>query len=150
MRYILIAMIALAGFNASANRPVLVLDKAEQKTVLTAINNICGDTWCEGDYNFDFQSFACFANADGTNCELNFVIIDTEYVKMPKNSRSEARVKRMFPVSCEVGPFTKKSDFFTQRGQYTDVAQPLLDTLNECIFALEEHLFTHKGSSPRK
>ncbi|NUM88733.1 MAG: hypothetical protein HUU37_05985 [Bdellovibrionales bacterium] len=147
MKYFLMAMVALVGFDVSANRPVPVLDKAEQKTVLRAIDNMCSDTWCEGEYGFDFKSFDCTAAVDGTSCVLDFVIIDTEYVKMPKNSRSEARVRRQYPVSCEVGPFTKKSDLYAvrgERGEYTDVPQPLLDALNECIFALEDHLFTRR------
>lgn len=35
------------------------LTHAESRVVLHLVDNICGDTWCEGDHAFRFRSFAC-------------------------------------------------------------------------------------------
>lgn len=47
----------------------------QEKRVLQAIDNICGDTWCEGDYNFRFNTFICDKKTNA--CELNFQFIVT-------------------------------------------------------------------------
>ena len=36
-----------------------VLTGAQQRTVLDLIDDVCGDTWCEGDLRFDFRTFTC-------------------------------------------------------------------------------------------
>ena len=51
---------------ASEARPGLTA--SQERVVLGLIDDICGDTWCEGDYRFDFRDFGC-APAEGT-CTL--------------------------------------------------------------------------------
>ncbi|MBU6153594.1 MAG: hypothetical protein KGP28_04765 [Bdellovibrionales bacterium] len=45
----------------SMQLPVLADDlcRRDEKRVLFAIDQICGDTWCEGDYNFQFRRIRC-------------------------------------------------------------------------------------------
>ena len=43
---------------ASSSSPP-VLTGREQRIVLDRIDDICGDSWCEGDHRFDFRSFTC-------------------------------------------------------------------------------------------
>lgn len=33
----------------------------QEATVLRLIDQICGDTWCEGDFRYDFRTFSCDA-----------------------------------------------------------------------------------------
>lgn len=47
----------------------------QEKKVLEAIDNVCGDTWCEGDYNFRFNTFICSKKTH--SCELNFQFISS-------------------------------------------------------------------------
>lgn len=35
------------------------LTAAQERVVLRLVDNICGDTWCEGDHAFRFRSFSC-------------------------------------------------------------------------------------------
>src|SRR4051812_11782524 len=35
------------------------LSAAQAKTVLRLIDDICGDTWCDGDYDFGFRRLSC-------------------------------------------------------------------------------------------
>lgn len=54
------------------------LSTSEQKLALKLIDDICGDTWCEGDNNFAFDSLSCRAAAPGANggtCTLKLRII---------------------------------------------------------------------------
>jgi hypothetical protein len=46
------------------------LCRRDEKRVLFAIDQICGDTWCEGDYNFQFRKIRC--NFTLGTCALEF------------------------------------------------------------------------------
>jgi hypothetical protein len=54
------------GLQASADD----LCRREEKKILFAIDQICGDTWCEGDYNFQFRKIRC--NFTMGTCALEF------------------------------------------------------------------------------
>jgi len=62
---------ALCGKNA--------LTKPQQETVLKLIDDICGDTWCEGDNNFAFERLHCQSGGpralNGGTCTLTLRII---------------------------------------------------------------------------
>ncbi len=46
------------------------LSRRSEKRVLFAIDQICGDTWCEGDFNFRFERIRC--NFTLGSCALEF------------------------------------------------------------------------------
>jgi hypothetical protein len=48
------------------------LSRAEAATVLDAIDDICGDTWCEGDHDFRFRRLRCEART--STCSLLFLM----------------------------------------------------------------------------
>ena len=52
---LLLAFISLSTF-ASVNNH---LTPVEEKGLLKSIDNICGDTWCEGDFNYNFVEVRC-------------------------------------------------------------------------------------------
>ena len=45
-------------------------NKTLEQLLLARIDSLCGDTWCEGDYNYDFVALRC--GADG--CTLKFIM----------------------------------------------------------------------------
>lgn len=55
------------------------LSPSEQKIALKLIDDICGDTWCEGDNDFAFEQLTCREGARGAvgsgSCTLRFRII---------------------------------------------------------------------------
>lgn len=53
-----------------------LLNLRQKKEVLHVIDSICGDTWCEGDYNFRFNDFSC--DKITHKCLLDFQFIKTE------------------------------------------------------------------------
>lgn len=60
---LLLLMLSFAGLlgspahASSTSGPVLT--GAQQRAVLDLIDDACGDTWCEGDFRFDFRTFTC-------------------------------------------------------------------------------------------
>ena len=58
------------------------LSASQEQTTLKLIDDICGDTWCEGDNNFAFERLTCRAGTpglpDGGTCTLELRIIPRE------------------------------------------------------------------------
>ena len=52
------------------------LSRAEERIVLKLVDDICGDTWCEGDYDFRFRRLFCDSNA--ATCSLIFQMASRE------------------------------------------------------------------------
>ena len=62
--------------------------KTLEQLLLAEIDSVCGDTWCEGDYNYGFISIQC--SAEG--CSLNFTM-------KQESVSSESTLKRARPAS---------------------------------------------------
>ena len=136
MKYLLVAMVSLCAIStAFAEAPKSVLTKSEQKNVLQTIDNLCGDVWCEGDYQFEFNDFDCSAAVDGTSCALKFVMIETDYVKEKRGL--SITTEKSFPVTCEFGPYKNKAEIL---GDQDGLAESFYDTLNDCIGEMETYL----------
>ena len=67
------ALLSLNSVHASPP-PSDFLSSSQQASIVRAIDNICGDTWCEGDYDFKFNAFNC--NSKSAVCELSFQLVD--------------------------------------------------------------------------
>ena len=70
---LIFALISLNSVQASPP-PSDFLSAGQQASIVRAIDNICGDSWCEGDYDFKFNAFNC--NVKSSLCDLNFQFID--------------------------------------------------------------------------
>jgi hypothetical protein len=56
-----------------AAAPAADLTSAQKATLLHTVDNLCGDTWCSGDYNFSFDAMTCDLAA-GT-CKMDLHVI---------------------------------------------------------------------------
>lgn len=68
---LLSALVLLPSASASAAGPPGPT-RAQERLVLDAIDDLCGDTWCEGDYAFEFRDFSC--DAKRASCRLRLRI----------------------------------------------------------------------------
>ncbi len=75
MRHLLILAIVTMSMNVKAAK----ITNNDLDKVLTTIDNLCADTWCEGDYNYSFSKLECSNN---NTCKLSFRIIDGDKEKM--------------------------------------------------------------------
>jgi hypothetical protein len=64
-----------AGFARGASRAASdeFLTLKQKQTVLQAIDNVCGDTWCEGDNSYRFESIDC-SSREG-RCQVGIRIV---------------------------------------------------------------------------
>ena len=110
------------------------LTKKQASTVLKLVDDICGDTWCEGDHNFRFDSVQCQAGCGkkpGT-CRLTLRIFP--YDSDPQTGPTYVR-------SCTTTGFTGFASLVdTAANGYQSLNWDYYDALSTCIDRLESAL----------
>jgi hypothetical protein len=109
------------------------LSAAEEKTALKLIDDICGDTWCDGDNNFAFDRLTCRPAATnsstGGSCTLKLRLIPRD-----DSGRSYAR-------TCTTsGFFGFDSLVDTAENGYQSLDWDYYLALTDCITRLEAEL----------
>jgi hypothetical protein len=107
------------------------LSPAEEQTTLTLIDDICGDTWCEGDNDFAFDRLMCRSGeaSNGGSCTLKLRIIPRD-----DGSRSYAR-------SCTTEQFFGFDSLVeTTQSGYQSLDWDYYLALTDCITKLEAEL----------
>jgi hypothetical protein len=95
------------------------LTSSQQTIVLKAIDDTCGDTWCEGEFNYEFKRLACDFGAKRCTLSANVVTYDTPAKKYPR--------------ACRMTGITGFSAMVTKVGTYYDLKQPFFDKVSTCI-----------------
>jgi hypothetical protein len=110
----------------------LTQPQAENATILKAIDNICGDTWCEGDYSFRFNKVILDATKNSTQ------VLFTMSINYPIEIDSSAIItKQTFDVSCHVAGY---SSFATIMENNDQLNWDFYTSLTDCIQKLEGRL----------
>ena len=102
------------------------LDLSHEDLSLELLNNICGDTWCEGDFNFEFTDLEI--NKKDKSAVVNFEMIDEWY-------DTEKRFST-FCVVPKISSFQDVIDFDSNKKYLTDY---FYETLGECISDREDY-----------
>jgi hypothetical protein len=109
------------------------LSTRQEATALKLIDDICGDTWCEGDHNFRFDRLQCQKACGGSagTCELIFRVFsyDTDIETGPTYVRS-----------CRTGGFAGFESLVSTQGSYQTLQPAYYDALTECISRVESAL----------
>jgi hypothetical protein len=112
------------------------LSKRQEATALKLIDDICGDTWCEGDHNFRFDRLECRKGCAGSagsagTCLLTFRVFsyDTDIETGPTYVRS-----------CHTGEFSGFESLVSTQGSYQALQPAYYDALSECISLVEDAL----------
>ena len=69
------------------------LTAAQERVVLRLVDDVCGDTWCEGDHAFRFQRFSCDPRRE--RCTLRVQI--ASYDEQPRRWRTRSLRLTGFP-----------------------------------------------------
>jgi len=75
---ILLATLLLSSLsisNAMASDFTELFTPEQNKIILRSIDDVCADSWCEGNYNLKFINFTC--DKSNSACALNFIFIET-------------------------------------------------------------------------
>jgi hypothetical protein len=109
------------------------LTPSQQATVLDLIDDICGDTWCEGDHNFSFDRLRCRNGCPGRpgRCEMTFRVFSYD---------TDVETGPTFVRSCETTGFTGFESLVQTQGSYQSLQPAYYDALTECISRIESEL----------
>ncbi len=109
---------------------VNALSAAQSKTVLRLIDTICGDTWCDGDYDFGFRRLTC--SQAGKTCTLVLQAFPIEGVKSSQKS---------YWRSCKTPGFNGFALLVnTAPNGYQSLTDDYYDVLSECVSRVESNL----------
>ena len=110
------------------------LTKPQASAVLKLVDDICGDTWCEGDHNFRFDRLECTrpcAKAPGT-CRLTFRIFPYD---------SDVETGPTYTRSCKTRGFQGFASLVdTAPNGYQSLDWDYYDALSACIDQVESEL----------
>jgi hypothetical protein len=110
----------------------LVNPQAETATILKAIDNICGDTWCEGDYSYRFAKVILDTDRNSTR------VLFTMSINYPTEIDSSAVIlSQKFDVSCDVSGYSSFASIMENNDQLN---WDFYTSLTECIQKLEGRL----------
>ena len=109
------------------------LSHQQQALGLKLIDDICGDTWCEGDHNFSFDRLVCRSGCGSSagSCTMTFRVFsyDTSIETGPT-----------FERSCTTGEFRNFDSLVQTQGSYQSLQPAYYDALSECISRIESEL----------
>ena len=80
MKFVLLFATFLVSFQAHA-----FLSTAEENLILTELNDVCSDSWCESSVEFLFNKISC--SAKNRNCELFFTAQENTEENLPVVSK---------------------------------------------------------------
>jgi hypothetical protein len=106
------------------------LTSKEAKTVLRLVDDVCGDTWCDGDYDFGFRRVACSRRTK--TCTLTMQIFPRD---------GAAGTPRDYWRSCKTPGFTGFASLVTTAPNgYQSLDESYYSALTECIARIEQRL----------
>ena len=114
------------------------LTVAQAKTTLRLIDDICGDTWCDGDYDFGFRRLACSKAAHTCTLTLQAFPVDGPHSSPQSYWRS-----------CKTPGFTGFASLVTTLNGFQSLNDDYYDLLSECISRVESSLAAKARSAPR-
>jgi hypothetical protein len=95
------------------------LTSAQQRTVLQQIDNICGDTWCEGEFNFRFTRMACDFGA--RRCTLSATLLPYD------NSG------KTYPRACRITGLSSYRSMITGTSSNPRLVDAFYNKVNDCV-----------------
>jgi len=110
------------------------LTTQQASTVLKLVDDICGDSWCEGDRNFHFDQIQCTAGCGKTpgSCRLAFRMFPYD---------SDLDTGPTYARSCKTPGFTGFSSLVdTAPNGYQSLNWDYYDALSTCISEVESKL----------
>lgn len=148
-RLALLLPVLLAACSASSSAPDDVTDDSALSTgdsiasdadlarVRTAIDNVCGDTWCEGDYDWAFNRLTCSKASASCRFEIEAIARITVWASDDGTAPDLDVAKIRYPHTCVVKDIHKRSDVVSGKGSQMTYAEAFYDKVDECVGAHE-------------
>ena len=122
---ILLALLAQNIYSAE------FLTSKQAETVLREIDNICGDTWCEGEFNFSFDQFNC--DDQTQSCVIEMTLFDG-YEDFREGDKT-------YTGSCTLTGLSSYDQMIEIRGRYPSLVWEFYEIVSDCVTELEEEAY---------
>jgi hypothetical protein len=104
-----------------------LLSEADERAVLREIDNICGDTWCEGEFDYSFNKLDCRRST--RSCSFQFDYIYRIYE--PGSGKVSMRLG--FPTTCKFENILSGDELVDRSHGRTTYSDRLYNLVNDCI-----------------
>ena len=133
-------MITFGGIHAQAKD---ILNEKQKDTTLELLNNLCGDTWCEGDFEYEFDQIDCSKHKKNCKIELN-VLIYGEFCY--SNKPNEIKLYKKISWLCRIPSLNKVSDILVrEKKKEVYLNQRFIDKADQCIGYASEPFWSIYG-----
>lgn len=105
-----------------------VLSKIEEEDLLKSIDDICGDSWCEGDSNWSFDAMPCDSE---TGCVLDLTMKPYDF--------DEDQVLTARPFQCSLPAFKAKASLAEETVRGLQYTEGLYAAVSDCISNLNDN-----------
>ena len=121
MKALLIATFALLSVSAQA---ASMFTPAQERKALEAVQEACNNTWCEGEFGYDFKKFQC----EKRKCALDFdIVVYTRY----DDGVPDPTTADHYDTRCEFSPVKNFADVINVKKNY--VTPAYFKSLAKCI-----------------
>lgn len=131
-----LSTLALAVSASLYAKPKALPAVSPEESIRKAIDNICGDTWCEGDFQFEFTKVVL--DKEANQFTVNFVMVpylDEETVL--DDETVTAIVKPGAAVKCVVKGHSNPEKIVSKTGS---LDQDVYNAVSNCVNSLENSL----------
>ena len=133
-------VLATSCFAAEAQNKNQVISKEDSRIVVSYLIDICWDTFCGGDFIYDFKSMNCSWAVDGDSCELNFTMTTTDYIQTASNN-VEASFKTSTDAACTISQIKSRKEVVEYKAEHND---KFVYMVTNCLGILEHKLSKRK------
>lgn len=131
MRNLIFLPLILSSVSAigSDKRPI-----SDDKIVLSKIQLVCLDVWCEDLNNFQFKKL--FFNLSSKSTSIIFEMLPPDFpLEVEKNRFFRSSIEqKQFEIKCEINGFSNKKEIIDSDGSLN---RTFYEALSDCILTLE-------------
>jgi hypothetical protein len=124
------------GSEDALRRNDKIATDADLAHVREEIDNVCGDSWCEGDYDWGFKRLTCSRST--ASCQFEFEAIYTIWAYGGDGLDDQEIGKLRYPHTCEIKGIHERKDIVDDSGGSVTYADSFYDKVDECIAKHEE------------
>jgi hypothetical protein len=137
MKNLILLTVLIASVKCFGAGPILT--NSESKILLGHIDSVCGDTWCEGDFDFHFKALSCF---DDGSCDLTLDFIYYDWSETELFADTPEKIIKV-QVNCTLTGFAGRDDIIYEDEEsktitYSDM---LYDRITTCIDDNEDAVY---------
>ena len=114
------------------------LTSNQKQQILTATDNLCGDSWCEGDFDFSFNEVDC--DFEMGICTMDITLFSQIYELTYKSLSYNPTVSE-FNATCVISGFNNYKSIVENYRGYEQLTHEFYEELSDCITAQEESFY---------